>query len=469
MNGTSDDVIVRVDQQLRAAMDLPVPDIGFAEQLRDQLNSEAKTIQTQLVPRRHRLGHQWAFALGAAIVIVAILAVSTSTVMVAMKQRVVGYIAGLGLVKEDPKLRVLGEPVSLTRDGITITVQQALLYQDRTVLNYEAASSADFPFAEPGASGDICLEYARLQLPDGTILMPEPMGDGKTNRSGYQFATSFSASVPSDVKHATLIIPCLLDTPRGAAPEDWSFALTFVPAPPDMDLSNVHTAADSPSVTDQGITMQLENVVVQGDDFIFGFYLNWNREEDVNPDLYPLAIHLIDATGRQIPLVDDSGRPPISRDSATPLMYRTNDVPVPGPMSIHLTKIMTTLPADDNVSFTFDPGDNPKPGQVWTLDEHVTLAEYAWTVRSAEMLAEDGRVGFAFTMQADDPGTVMAVDLFDRQHPIFPGVPGTAGETFTSGFYYEDGVPDGPITVTVGRVTTHIDGDWQIQWMPPEE
>jgi hypothetical protein len=149
-------------------------------------------------------------------------------------------------------------------------------------------------------------------------------------------------------------------------------------------------------------------------------------------------------------------------------MYRTNDAPVPGPMSIHLTKIMTTLPAGDNVSFTFDPGDNPKPGQVWTLDEHVTLAEYAWTVRSAEMIAEDGRVGFEFTMQVDDPDDVMVVDLFDRQHPTFPGVPGTAGETFTSSFYYEDSVPDGPITVTVGLVTTHIDGDWQIQWVPPE-
>src|SRR3990172_11540144 len=48
--------------------------------------------------------------------------------------RSLGYIPGLGLVSQDTPIRVLAAPVSQTRDGISITVKDAVLSSDKTVI-----------------------------------------------------------------------------------------------------------------------------------------------------------------------------------------------------------------------------------------------------------------------------------------------------------------------------------------------
>lgn len=50
--------------------------------------------------------------------------------------RSLGYIPGVGLVEQGADIRVLSEPVSLTREGITLTVEQAYLTPERTVLSF---------------------------------------------------------------------------------------------------------------------------------------------------------------------------------------------------------------------------------------------------------------------------------------------------------------------------------------------
>ena len=47
-----------------------------------------------------------------------------------------GYIPGVGLVEQDPSTRILKEPVSLTRDGITVSVNQAVITSTETRLDY---------------------------------------------------------------------------------------------------------------------------------------------------------------------------------------------------------------------------------------------------------------------------------------------------------------------------------------------
>jgi hypothetical protein len=274
--------------------------------------------------------------------------------------------------------------------------------------------------------------------------------------------------VPLDVKHATLILPCLLDTIRGTAPENWELALSFVPAPPDMDLVPIHDAAAAQSATDQGITVDLENIVVQGDSHIFIFSLSWNQGGENKPDLYPASIHVTDATGRTIRLLDDSGRPPMSQDVSEPFTFRTREMPAPGPLTLNLDAIRASFPVR-GVSFTIEPGSDPQPNQVWALDEHLNVAGYEWDVTSAQVVTQDGMEGLEFSMQSTNPEDVMSVDLLDRQHPIFFGAGSTEGTTFTSSFYYEDGVPAGSITVTVGQVSALISGDWRIRWVPPAE
>src|SRR5512141_1936883 len=45
--------------------------------------------------------------------------------------RALGYFPGLGLVPQDAQFRVLSEPVSQTRDGVTVTITQAISSADQ--------------------------------------------------------------------------------------------------------------------------------------------------------------------------------------------------------------------------------------------------------------------------------------------------------------------------------------------------
>ncbi|HEY6012015.1 MAG TPA: hypothetical protein VIX18_11135, partial [Nitrospirota bacterium] len=56
--------------------------------------------------------------------------------------RTLGYIPGVGLVENESGMRVLAEPVSVTREGVTLTVTQALVYPDHIQLIYEVSGIA---------------------------------------------------------------------------------------------------------------------------------------------------------------------------------------------------------------------------------------------------------------------------------------------------------------------------------------
>jgi hypothetical protein len=473
--------VMRADEQLRAAIVCPAPDDGFVKQLRGQLDRKAAAmqasaihaaaVQAAAIPRGRLRWRRWAFAFGSAVVLMAILITSAPTMVTAMKRMILGYMNGIGLVEEDPTLRILAEPVSLTRGNFTVKVDHALLYSDRTIIHYQVESVTSYPFPEPG--DNICLEYAHLRLPDGSTLQPQPMGDGKALESGYEFATSFADPIPSDVTQATLVIPCLLDSVRGTAPENWELALSFTPAPPNMELAPVHDAATAQTATDQGITVDLENVVAEEDGYIFNFSLRLNQDGDPKPDLYPGSLAVIDATGQKILVSNASGRPPMPQNAPEPFAFRTSAMPAPGPLTLKLDAIRATFRMPD-IAFTFDPGSDPQPGQVWSLDEHISVAGYEWDITSARMVVQDGGPtvgeieGFAFTMQAANPG--MMVQLMDTAHPLAvcePGFP--KGTVFSSTLTYENGMPAGPITVTVSEASVLIPGDWEIRWAPLAE
>ncbi len=154
-----------------------------------------------------------------------------------------GYIPGVGIIQRDTTLRVLAEPVSLTREGITLTVHQAVLSADKSVvlfsvegLPWEALSHEE---DVPGCSGQ-----AFLRLPHGSTL--ELIGGG-----GSPHASRFVyPPVPAHVDQLTFVMPCLLGTLPGKAPEDWEIPLRFIPAPAELNIAEVEVI-DLPSPTPQ--------------------------------------------------------------------------------------------------------------------------------------------------------------------------------------------------------------------------
>ena len=115
----------------------------------------------------------WVFA----FVLVAITLIVSAPEAVNALKKLFGYVPGVGLVENTGNLRMLAEPVSMTRDGITITVTQVMVYWDRVELTYEVDGIKEIYSNAPTMCGSYHPDNnfwsdsdADLLLPDGTLV-----------------------------------------------------------------------------------------------------------------------------------------------------------------------------------------------------------------------------------------------------------------------------------------------------------
>ncbi len=132
--------------------------------------------------------------------------------------RSLGYIPGIGLVDQSVPLRVLAEPVTLTRDGVTIKVEEAVISADKTVVKFrmdgisQYGNPLDLTKCDGSSTG--------VSLPDGSHLKMIA-GYGLNGwASGYEARYTFDP-LPSDVNDVTFIPPCLQGYLPNANPDDW--------------------------------------------------------------------------------------------------------------------------------------------------------------------------------------------------------------------------------------------------------
>jgi hypothetical protein len=221
------------EEKLRLATKMPAPRAEFLAGLRRRIASEP------LLPDAHALRLAPGWRRPALLAPLAVLIVLVTGLAIIGPQRVIaavgglfGYIPGVGLVDRDAPIRVLAAPVTQTRDGVTLTVTAATLTPERTHVDYRifGVPSSAYPDRED-VIGCSTPEY--LRLPDGTQLA----------------RTSDYPAVPAEVDHATLVIPCILNTLPGKAPENWEVELRFVPAPAGMTVVPVVVSTPLPSAT----------------------------------------------------------------------------------------------------------------------------------------------------------------------------------------------------------------------------
>lgn len=223
----------------------PAPE--FVERLERQLNAQA---QRRPAPRfwmrwlAAPAGLRWATVAAALLLVAALIigAVGPQRVW-AQVQRLLGYVPGVGLVQDTAGLRVLAEPVQVTRQGITVTVKQATADAERTILVWEVTGlsvKAANSQGEGGGGGPVT-----LRLSDGQELalrnaVGNGWGTGLRMRSVYP-------PLPAQVNDITLVITRLPGYPANAGPENWELPLRFVPAPAGMAILPMHEVALTPS------------------------------------------------------------------------------------------------------------------------------------------------------------------------------------------------------------------------------
>lgn len=423
--------------------------------------------------------------------------------------RITGYLPGIGFVHPH-SLRILAEPVSQTRDGITVTIEQVVVDSERTVIVYKTEGltiAAANSRGEGGPFGSTQL----LRLPDGTLMeedynigyagTPEPVISDLRTQGGwpnYVWRLVYPVVPPQD-NEGMLLIPILQTMPPGAAPENWALAFHLKPAPADMTLAPIIDLLQpdgftqgtpaaggtvvpvlSASSTHNGFTLKLDNVIELDDGFVFTGKLSWDDTAfptglGVRSQEVPLI--LTDSSGQDIPiepvqLVNVS----YTDEHQTVWSYRTNRKTFSGPLVLSIASITTTMIAPD-VNFEIDLGSNPQIGQTWEINHDFNVAGHLLHLVSVQLMNDTNpcwKADLNFNFASDQAGVTANVSDVIPQTALQGTCSGGGGggglvdpKLFTTGTSYSNL----PTALHHFTITTYlpytVSGPWQVTWTPP--
>jgi hypothetical protein len=424
------------EEKVQTAVSTPEARPEFVSQLRrDLLQREMKTRP------RFALKPAWGLLIG--LLAVALIVAAPQAVK-ALKQ-LFGYVPGVGLVESYEGMRVLDEPVSLTRDGVTLTIEYVFVYEDHVELIYDVQGidpSNDGALAEDGSSSPTAFcggvnigelgnhdGDALLRLPDGTTL--ERDRTGLYPQNAFAMKPVYKVSIPGDVMEMTLLLDCIPWARLGAVPENWElpFELARVPEGENVGLPviDVESAEPEPALMEQTVSEEPEieeptgaeppltqpaeaEPVLPSPDFVMTlekvaqtessmlFYISLEMK-DADPSLVsimPEDMYLIDALGQKIPLYASGPWQPFLHRPGSLFEYFSLEKPADGPLTIVMDDAVVyyaplyvdppqATPAE--MTLRFDVGANPQHGQSWALDSHFEIAGYPFQVVSARAVA----------------------------------------------------------------------------------
>jgi hypothetical protein len=392
------------------------------------------------------------------------------TAAIAMR-RLLGYIPGLGLVESSSSLRLLTEPVVVERDGVTVIVEKGTADPQRTILRVSVTgvNSTGGPYCDA--------PWSQLSLEDGTKLK-ETLSAGNVggdwDSSGYTNLYAFP-TLPAGIDDVTLEIPCLW---RVTGHENWVIPLHFVPAdgselnpviefPPDN--STEQPANQSP----HGISLALDKVISLDDGYLLTGSMRWN-DENVNVSPYFDSIVAVDANGQEIALAEPEEIPLellTSQEGSAmsyPWIYKISGKEHAWPLTLKMNAEVT-YQAD--VSFPFDPGSSPQVGQVWNLDQALTVNGYAIHLVSATWMDINGGMASSLLIEmvSDDPA-VTSLHVTDKVYHsvqrLCGGGGGSAPGKLVSAVVYCEPLAPEPRTLTIDSINLLVSGPWQVTWQP---
>jgi hypothetical protein len=384
--------------------------------------------------------------------------------------RSLGYIPGVGIIEQGAPIRVLAEPVSQTREGITVTITNAILASDKTIITYsvenlpEHGPSSLEMWEQAIASTESvlgCYEAESIHLPNGSLLTPQSITRNLLPDGHLETRIIYPANIPTRFEQARFLLGCFGESFLGKVPENRSMPLYFVSAPPDLTVFPVvaPNSHDASAFTDGLI---LEKVV----DTETGYVLVGKIDSSDLP-------YNAQAVGMgQWPRVTDANGMELTHRFANDVYATTSEAPVhwaleiigkeqAWPVTIHIEAARAEMP-ELAAQFTFDAGSNPQPGQEWLLNQDVPMGDFIIRVNKITFTG----TGYTFEMSVPDD-----VDMVHLRIPgTFPSGRGSTRDYETQGklvAYVEyNKPPTGSLTVSLYSPTLTVPGDWRLQWQP---
>ena len=220
------------EKEIKQTYRLPDADPAFFNRLEAKLQAYQHNPEVKAKPTFHFV-RGWVYAAATLIFLGAMVFAIGPSKVLAQIQAVFGFVPNVGLVDTSSPFRQLAEPVSDTRDGITLDIQSAFLSADGTIITY-AMSGLPAEMKSARFGDPECFTPSYLILSDGSKIEAAGSSSGLMPDGSYANNIRFSDPVPANFNQATLVFPCLEGTARGKGPENWQFALAFKPAPENL-------------------------------------------------------------------------------------------------------------------------------------------------------------------------------------------------------------------------------------------
>ena len=488
------------EEKVRAAMQPPEASPEFAKRLRNELERRPVKMKSRF------LKPAWAVAFVLALVVIVV----SVPGLAAALGRVFGYVPEVGLIETTNGLRMLAEPVSSTRDGVTITITNVLVYEDHIELMYEVDGiQPDYTYT-PEFCGTVHPDNnfwsdadADLRLPDGTTIRRDYAGE-------YQSANSFAMQpvyaihLPADVDELTFVLKCIPFTKLGDVPENWEIPFKLITVPAGEVVGYPVIEVTQPAATDEvpaspstepvsapKVTITLERIVPTDTNTVIYFHLNMENADPSLISLMPSSVYVIDAQGQKFRMVGSFVWQPFEHQVGSAFEFFSEGKPAPGPLTVVVDQVIAYyMPmyvdppqaTPEEMTFTFNVGDNPQYGQKWGLNIPFTIAGYDFEIVSAQAsnyddVAKihefiDGSQGFEYGYQfvvASDPSLELLVEMDiqgDENQCWLSDVNKVEKQPLVYTQLCKNEYPKGEIAVTIREMSITLNDDIQIEWNP---
>ena len=407
----------------------------------------------------------WTFALAIiSLMIIGTLVIGPQRVYAAVLH-LFGYMPGVGIVDQSSPIRILAEPVRISRDGIIVSVNEAVLTGTETRIDFGVSGVplSAYPKDEV-VSG--CIDNPYLLLPDGT-------------------KTDISAPIPANVNEATLVIPCIFNTLPGTVPLNWELPIRFIAAPPNLtilpviDVTPLVTVTPTMNGSDQTTetpstiittappqaSVSVDKIIETEDGYILLGAVRPHLPEGNWLQITGAAI-LRDADGKKVSYSFPNDVQPLDDSSmgqgGSAWVMQIKGAGVKFPLTISFSGVVISqVDPQASAKITIDVGMSPQPEQVWEVNQDVQLA--GQTVRLISVTANPD--GYSF--QIDPGGNLSGVSVQIEGHPANGGGGGGGwGGIFTSSLVYSD-LPKGKLTIVFSNpLSASPTETWQGQWQP---
>ena len=361
-----------------------------------------------------------------ALVVIALIFIMTFIVgpqkVLASIQNLLRYIPGIGFVETD---RVLTVPVTIEREGISLTVQGMVVTEEETVLVYYAQN---LPIGKLGEYCEThratdpnfeCLPFEpsyHLRTGDGTIYAGHPTAGYTTDkRDGTDWTGRvIFPSLPPDISQVDFLLDVLPNMYPDMAPEDWVIPLhlkaasegdqlpavyqpeyaTLTPEATVQAQDSVSPEPDSTPALRDGVQLLLNAVTIQGNTLTLSISVLWENEnwyaveiiDFIHPGTVPKGgpiphyVTLFDANEKQIPLaLNTMGSPGTEVSGKKATFIFSADITgqeLAPPLLLTLDNINVTggyVAKEDQPSFLFTPATDLQPGECEEITESVTI------------------------------------------------------------------------------------------------